>query len=218
MDVLTDCWREIWHSPGALPYPGLLADLLRRYAEPQRHYHTAAHIAECLCLWRQFANRCARPELVGLALFYHDAVYRPERRDNESRSADYACRMLAQTRLPAADAQTVADWINATRSHRNPYPPDYPLHHDLNLLLDADLAILGAEPARFAQYQGQIRAEYQKVHPQTYRRRRRKVLQAFACRQPLFQTAWFRERFERQAKENLKTARGGKPDITPIRP
>jgi predicted metal-dependent HD superfamily phosphohydrolase len=41
-------WHETWSQLG-LPTPGdaVLDDLLDRYREPQRHYHTLQHLEEC---------------------------------------------------------------------------------------------------------------------------------------------------------------------------
>ncbi|MGE3174404.1 MAG: hypothetical protein AB7O97_17370 [Planctomycetota bacterium] len=77
---------------------------------------------------------------------------------------------------------------------------------DARVLLDADLGILGAEPARFDEYERQIRAEYAWVPGPLYRRERRKVLAAFAARPRLFGTAGFHAAREGRARDNLARA------------
>jgi predicted metal-dependent HD superfamily phosphohydrolase len=78
---------------------------------------------------------------------------------------------------------------------------------DARLLVDIDLAILGADPARFAEYDAQVREEYRWVPDLIYRTRRSEVLAGFLARPAIYGTDRFRERFEAQAQENLRRAR-----------
>ena len=64
------------------------ADLDRRYREPGRHYHTWAHVASCLRELRRAGPGPAEAQALELALWFHDAVYRPGRGDNEQASAE----------------------------------------------------------------------------------------------------------------------------------
>jgi len=57
-------------------------DLIARWNEPQRHYHTANHLAAVLEVIDEFADRAADADAVRLAAWYHDAVYDPRRMDN----------------------------------------------------------------------------------------------------------------------------------------
>lgn len=170
--------------------------LLQAYAEPQRHYHTAQHIAECLALYSQIQHLLDDAPSLALALWFHDAVYDPQAPDNEERSA--ALMMQSCTGL-LSEAQLckAAAWIAATKLHACTDEPD------LQYLLDIDLAVLAAGAARFAEYEAQIRKEYAWVDAAQYQRRRREVLSGFYQAQPLYQTGYFQQRFERQAKRNL---------------
>ena len=87
---------------------GLGEELVGRYAEPHRRYHTLAHLEAVLDLVDEFAGEADDPDLVRLAAWFHDAVYDPQRDDNEERSAVLAERMLADTSLEPARAQEVA--------------------------------------------------------------------------------------------------------------
>ncbi|MBT9552193.1 MAG: hypothetical protein IV088_15195 [Hydrogenophaga sp.] len=53
---------------------------------------------------------------------------------------------------------------------------------DARRLVDIDLAILGADPARFAEYDAQVREEYRWVPNWLYRCKRREVLAGFLAR------------------------------------
>lgn len=78
-----------------------------------------------------------------------------------------------------------------------------PSDADEQLLVDIDLAILGATPERFAEYDAQVRAEYAWVPGFVYRMKRRSVLKAFLARPRLYGTDHFRARYEAQARRNL---------------
>jgi predicted metal-dependent HD superfamily phosphohydrolase len=77
---------------------------------------------------------------------------------------------------------------------------------DTQLLLDIDLAILGAAPERFAAYESQIRAEYAHVPEADFRSGRAQVLSGFLARPRIYATAAFHDALEHRARENLAKA------------
>jgi predicted metal-dependent HD superfamily phosphohydrolase len=159
MNISGEEWRRLWTALGAQSVNGgLFNQLVRAYGEPQRHYHTLQHLRECLAHCEAAAALARRPEEVELALWFHDAVYDPRRQDNEQRSADWARSSVLAAGCDAAIAERVAGLVLLTAGHEA--PADDP---DAQLLLDVDLAILGAAPARFVEYERQIRAEYAHV-------------------------------------------------------
>lgn len=140
------------------------------YQQPQRKYHTQQHISECLQLFDNYQHLAEQPEAVEFAIWFHDAIYQPQRADNEKQSADWAANVLKQAQITAALTQQIYDLIMAT-AHNQP-----PQTNDEKLLVDIDLAILAASPARFAEYQHQIRAEYAWVAENAYQQKRSEVL------------------------------------------
>jgi predicted metal-dependent HD superfamily phosphohydrolase len=78
-----------------------------------------------------------------------------------------------------------------------------PETQDEQVLVDIDLAILGADAARFDEYETQVRAEYGWVPDFLFRRTRRKILQAFLARSAIYSTTHFRNQLEKKARENL---------------
>ena len=77
---------------------------------------------------------------------------------------------------------------------------------DTRLLLDVDLAILGAAPARFAESSRQVRAEYAHVPDATFRAGRARVLAGFLQRPRIYVTDVFRDALEERARANLQQA------------
>jgi predicted metal-dependent HD superfamily phosphohydrolase len=172
------------------------------YSEPQRHYHTLQHLRECLAHLDAAASLARRPAEVELALWLHDAVYDPRASDNEERSADWAARSVRAAGCGEEVAQRIAALVLATKSHEAAADADA----DTQLLLDIDLAILGASPARFAEYGRQIRAEYAHVPEGAFRERRKRVLSAFLARPRIYATAAYHDALEQRARANLRAA------------
>ena len=96
--ALRASWSDAWRALGASADDALLAELLARYAEGQRAYHTLQHLGECLVHLARERDGAERPAEVALALRYHDAIYDVHRHDNEARSADWA-RPVSYTHL-----------------------------------------------------------------------------------------------------------------------
>ena len=76
---------------------------------------------------------------------------------------------------------------------------------DSKLFLDIDLSILGAPSHIYREYSRAIRREFGWVPRFLYRRGRREVLQGFLSRPSIFFTDEMRNRFESQARLNIKT-------------
>lgn len=176
------------------------AELVAHYGEPHRRYHTCAHLVAVLDLVDELAGAAADADAVRLAAWFHDAVYDPERDDNEERSARLARRMLADTDLPPDRIEEVARLVLLTRTHA-------PSAGDANgkVLCDADLAILAAGPADYAAYAAAVREEYAFVPDEVFAVGRADVLASLLELPSLFHTAVARERFEEAARHNLET-------------
>ena len=193
-------WRATWASLNLAPPTGLCEQLLRAWGEPQRHYHTLQHLTECLALSETLRAHAEQPADIELALWFHDAVYDVQGHDNEARAAHWATEALATGGVDAARCQRVHDLIMATCHTALPASPDQAL------LVDIDLAILGAPDVRFAEYTCQIGAEYAWVPPQVYAVKRRAVLQGFLDREQIYTTPAVAQRLEQRARYNLAKA------------
>ena len=198
--ALRASWSEAWRALGAAADDALLAELLARYGEAQRAYHTLQHLGECLVHLARERDGAERPAEVALALWFHDAIYDVQRHDNEARSADWARQAALRAGLAPEVAERLHALVMATRHDVQP------VGADARLLVDIDLAILGATPARFAEYERQIRIEYAHVPPAVFEPRRRQILGGFLARDPLYLTAPMRTRLEAAARANLGRA------------
>ncbi|MFT4108870.1 metal-dependent phosphohydrolase, partial [Propionicimonas sp.] len=126
-------------------------DLLRRWSEPHRHYHDTGHLAAALTALGELGG-AARAER--LAIWFHDAVHTGTTGPDEDASADLAARSLAAAGLPAIEVAEVCRLVLVT-VHHSPAPGD-----DAGARVsDADLAVLGADPAAYAASVAALRAE-----------------------------------------------------------
>ncbi|MBS1197940.1 MAG: putative metal-dependent phosphohydrolase [Proteobacteria bacterium] len=178
----------------------LFEELSLAYSEPHRHYHTLAHIEIGLFLLERDWDYAIRLNEVRWALIFHDAIYDPQRQDNEFRSADWACRVMAELGRSEEEKARVRAMILATAHTGEPQTPDEAL------LLDIDLSILGAKEETFAEYERLIHAEYQWMTENAYRRARVEVLGAFTKRQRIYHTALYRQRCEQTVRLNIDSA------------
>jgi predicted metal-dependent HD superfamily phosphohydrolase len=197
---LSRAFLALWQAVTGKAGDELYAEISGRYCEPQRYYHTLAHISACLSELQQLSLPRALQERIGLAIWFHDVVYDPLARDNEQQSAGFFQKKASADGMAPDLIQEVSSMIEATMRHEAPSEAEA---RATRLLIDIDLAILGASPARFRAYDEAIRREYAAVPALIYRRKRRQVLRSFLDRQNLFCTPEFRERYEQQARKNL---------------
>ena len=192
-------WQRLWGELGATQANGgLMNQLVAAWGERHRHYHTLQHLRECLAHFEAASMLARRPAEVELALWFHDAVYDPRRGDNEERSADWARDSVRAAGCERQIADRVHALVMATQTHV--VDADDP---DARLLADIDLAILGSAPARFDEYERQVRREYAHVSDDEWRTGRAKVLQSFLARPRIYATDAYRDALEARARDNL---------------
>lgn len=191
-------WRDTWRVIGAKSNGDqIFADLVDRYQETHRVYHTLDHIADCLRHLDSGRELIVRPVEVEIALWFHDAIYDTQRNDSEALSAELAVSTLNEVGVDAAVTGRVAALINST-THSY-----IRLAGDAAVICDVDLAILGTGKEEFERYDTAIRQEYSWVPEPIFRRERGRVLASFLVRPRIYQTDFFRSLFEDQARVNL---------------
>lgn len=176
----------------------LTARLAARYAEPHRHYHTLAHVQALLRWLAHWQGLVHEPLPITAAIWFHDAVYDPRRRDNEQRSAELARTELGALGWTRDAIARVATLVLATQ------------HHDADasdaqawLFLDLDLSVLAQSAAHYAAYRTAVRAEYAWVDDARYRAGRAKVLRSFLDRAAIYRTPELHAAWEASARANL---------------
>ncbi|MDQ2756217.1 MAG: hypothetical protein M3Y71_06575 [Actinomycetota bacterium] len=178
-------------------------DLLSRWAEPQRRYHTATHLAE---VFRALEELAAAGEvgpdderLARVAAWWHDAVYDPAAADNEERSALLAHDALTSLGLGPDVVATVVVLVRMTADHtvKEPTRPTRALH-------DADLWILTAPPERYTAYSAQVREEYAAVPDDAFAAARSVILTDLVERDRLYLTDHAHRAWTTSARTNVR--------------
>lgn len=180
-------------------HPELGAELLDRWSEPHRHYHTTAHLLDVLSTLDLLCAPTEPARGIRLAAWFHDAIYTGAAGVDEEASAEFAERSLPQVGVAAAEVSEVVRLVLLTRDH-SPAPGDVPG----GLLCDADLAVLGRGEAGYARYRGQVRAEYGHVSEPDWRAGRTAVVRHLLAQEPLYCTSVGAQRWHTRARTNLE--------------
>jgi predicted metal-dependent HD superfamily phosphohydrolase len=204
-DSLSDAWakavRTLGGGEGAARRDG--NELERRYSEPHRRYHTSEHIRAVLAdaAWIADALMLTTTDraLLALAACAHDVVYDARPGDDERASAQWARRALDGAGLGDDAVLRVVQLILATLAHEAPQGDQVAA-----ALLDADLAILGAEPSAYDGYSTAVRAEFSSVPDDLWRVGRQNVLSSLLGRGSIFITTPAIGRWESAARANVR--------------
>lgn len=188
-----DEWVKAWGTTKGTT--AIHEKLLHRYSEPHRHYHNLRHIDACLEEYAEVRGLIQKPFEVWLAIWFHDAVYDPKQKDNEGLSAQYAIENLGI--LERDSLELVSQLIIATKHDKQAASDDE------RYIMDIDLAILGKDRATFDGYEKSIRLEYEWVSEDRFREGRATILKGFLARPSIYQTEYFREKYEKTARSNL---------------
>jgi predicted metal-dependent HD superfamily phosphohydrolase len=197
-DVIRDRWRSLVGAG----HDETGEQLVHRHAEVHRRYHTSTHVmwvlhhVDTLLAADEIDHRLDTDAVIAAALF-HDAVYDARSTTNEAESADLAAAALREVGWTGEHQTTVRQLILATATHES-------TSKDCDVLLDADLAILGAPADEYDAYAAAVRFEYGFVPDTSWRVGRATVLCSFLDREHIFTTTTMRSARASQARANLQ--------------
>jgi predicted metal-dependent HD superfamily phosphohydrolase len=179
--------------------------LLDRWSHPSRTFHNVRHLVDVLGYVDELAEETHEPDLVRLAAWYHGAVFAHDTdalhatldSSDEDASALLASTELTGLGVPERAAQRVRALVGALHRH-DADPGDF----DGEVLSDADLALLAAEPQRYKDYLRDVRAEYAQIPQPEFLQARRTIVSRFLARPKLF-TSPMGATWEEPARQNL---------------
>ena len=174
----------------------LFALLVGHYSERNRFYHSRSHLEHCLAQFDRARSATPDPDAVEIALWFHDVIYDPFACDNELKSAELFMRKLGR-QIDPDRAEHIHRLIMATVHDR---PPGCT---DASFVVDVDLSSFALPWDEFEADSDAIRQEYAHLSDDEFYGNQFRFLSALASRETLYSTAFFRERSERIARENL---------------
>jgi predicted metal-dependent HD superfamily phosphohydrolase len=193
-------WQVLLDGLGVAPETETFSRLQSAYAQKHRAYHTSQHIDECLLLLDELKHLAAHPAEVECALWFHDAIYEPMSKSNEERSANWMADFGGRVGVVPEALARIRAHIMATRHVA------LPAEDDSRLVVDIDLAILGADPSRYDEFERNVRREYRWVPGIVYRPKRAAILQSFLDRPRIYHWEPVYGLFEAKARTNVSGA------------
>lgn len=190
-------WSRCASDGGTDAADDRFAALQRHYLEPHRRYHTPEHLKHCLAQLDAARQHMDNPDAVELALWYHDAIYDVTAADNELQSARLFERH-ADDILPAALVERVHGLIMVTAHCRvEPGTPDQ------DFMVDIDLSSFGLPWPEFLRDSAAVREESAHLSDELFCAKQCKFLSWLLRRERFYHTAFFRERHEQRARDNV---------------
>ena len=200
-DFLDKNWQQLasQYSTNTDVISKIITEIKDQYNSQSRSYHNLHHIEHFLQLAMPYSEKLQQKDAFFFAVWFHDVIYRPFRKNNEAKSAELAAERLIQLGVANADIDQVVRLINETASHRSKYT-DF----DTLLFMDCDLQILGSKPKEYFTYIKQIRKEYQTVPSLMYYSKRKEFLKKMLDFPSIFKTHDFKIKYEQQARLNIQ--------------
>lgn len=195
-------WLKLWRDLNAEgdPLPPFI-DLVKKYSQSHRHYHTMEHVQQCLNEFNSaLSQQFIQPELIQCAIWFHDAVYVLGGSDSEMASAEYAKEVLTTAKVWKQNVNTIAGFILDTKHSRRSSGPYGDMVRDL------DLSIFGQKADVFDEYERRVAAEWvpSEVTPKFFCEQRAEILRGFLAKKRIYSTRYFIWDYERRARANLE--------------
>lgn len=171
--------------------------ILKSYNEGHRKYHNNKHINDCLAKCALNEETQLNPNL-HLAIWYHDVIYKPFKKDNELKSAELAEKFLKNQNAEIDLIKRIKKLIMLTLHNQTPATTEEAY------MMDIDISILGSDGETYKSYTKNIREEYKMVPWFIYKNKRIKILEMFLNKENLYFTSYFKSKLEKQARINIK--------------
>jgi predicted metal-dependent HD superfamily phosphohydrolase len=191
-------WQKLMQAFHVDHNEKIYEQLVSYYSQRHRYYHTAKHVEACLNHLDPIHHLTDKPHEIEMALWFHDAIYKPYSSTNELDSANWAKRFLLDNKVDQVICERIYHLVMVTLHNGKANTTDE------KLMIDIDLTILGSLPAIYQIFEKNVRKEYRLVPYFLYRKKRKHILQGFLDQKQIYQTEYFRQLFEKQARENIQ--------------
>lgn len=188
--------KHKWEETVTTDYDGTIFDkIVAAYSESHRSYHNLKHLEECF----RFVDKYGISNSdLSLAIFFHDFVYVPGRKDNEELSAEAYRKLMDNNEL-------VYNLILSTKNHSTEgiefFKRGNTIHSKLaDYLFDIDKSILASDFKRYKEYYNQISEEYKEYSDIIYISKREEFLKQEIIKDNIF---IFYPELNSKARENM---------------
>ncbi len=192
-----DKWIKLMNTFGFSENEQEYKMILKLYSESHRKYHNSVHINDCLdkC---ELNEETKQNHILQLAIWYHDVIYKPLKKDNELKSAE-AAELFLTKQLAGDDLiKRVKKLIMVTLHDQ------IPSNEEEAYMMDIDISILGSNSETYIDYTKNVRHEYKWVPWFLYKKKRKEILEMFLNKETLYFTKYFKSNYEQQARINIE--------------
>jgi predicted metal-dependent HD superfamily phosphohydrolase len=194
-------WLNLWHRLGIYSHDKITnayIELLEHYSEPHRKYHNLEHINHCLIEFDAVQYLAVEPDILELAIWYHDVIYDIGANNNEELSALLVEKVM--TNFLSVDLiKKVKNIILATKHI------EVPDNFDAKLMLDIDISNIG-QAEKFKETNKLVREEYSLIPDNLFANNRSNILQLFLDRPSIYLTEVFQKKYEKSARKNIESS------------
>ncbi len=193
-------WQKLMREIGLGTNMDTFDKLVSNYNQRHRHYHNQDHIKATLRHLDESKHLANDPNAIEIALWFHDAVYKPFSSSNELDSANWAYKFLREQQAGEEFCSLVRSLIMVTLHD------SLPNENDEKLMVDIDLSILGSKRETYAKFETWIRKEYKLIPKFLFKKKRKEVLTGFLERERIYSHNYFHEKLEERARTNITNA------------
>lgn len=162
-------------------------------------YHTPVHVLSILQFAKENKIELTIPQK--LCIFYHDVIYIVGNKNNEELSADFA-RVCLDPYINELNLSYICEGIIYTSSHLE----DNLETDKYDLIMDLDLHSFALPEEYFLKQNSCVEKEFldSGIPKEQWEDGRKKFLEMLYQKDNFFRTKFFRDKFEKQAKDNIK--------------
>ena len=197
LDRFQALWRRCLIDSAVDDSAAIHQRLLDGYHESQRHYHTLAHVEQCLGMFEQCKSLASNADALELAVWFHDVIFEPGKPDNEKRSAELYLQLSAG--VHSEQTRGLVDRLIMATLHDGSSLQD----DDAIYMVDIDLSSFGLSWQAFLQDSQNLRRESADLSDAEYYRKKASFQSCLLERERFYQSDFFAERLETQARSNL---------------
>jgi len=197
LDRFQDLWRRCLIDGERDDSASIHQRLINSYCEPQRHYHTLAHIEHCLGMFDQCKSLVSNPDALEIAVWFHDVIFEPGRHDNEALSKELYLYLSIKVHEPELRG-LVGRLIMATLHDGSSLEDD-----DARYMVDIDLSSFGLSWDEFLRDSDNLRLENPQVSDAEYYFNQGNFQNHLLGRERFYLSDFFSQRYESRARDNL---------------